>query len=87
VVQCGQTSPLSQALAISLFTKDARNQDAPEAMPKIDGRTSTAEPLWTILQNKAAKIGDHESTTRKDSDMIMQQEGCTKDTDCDMLHN
>jgi hypothetical protein len=44
-------------------------------MPKIDGMTSTAEPLWTILQNKAANIGDHEIITRKDSDTIMQQEG------------
>jgi hypothetical protein len=33
-----------------------------------------AEPLWTILQNKA----------RKYSYTIMQQEGWTKDTDCDM---
>jgi hypothetical protein len=53
-------------------------------MPNIDGRTSTAEPLWTILQNKAANVVDHESTTRKDRNMIMQQEGCTKDTECDM---
>jgi hypothetical protein len=53
-------------------------------MPKIDDRTSTAEPLWTILQNKAAKIGDHESTTRKYIDTIMQKEDWTKDMDCDM---
>jgi hypothetical protein len=79
MVQFGKTSPPSQALAISLFTQDARNQDAPEAMPKIDGRTMTAEPLWNMLQNKAAKIGDHESTTRKYSDAIMRQEGWTKD--------
>jgi hypothetical protein len=53
-------------------------------MPKIEGRISVAEPLWTILQNKAANIGDHESTTMKDSNTIMQQEGWTKDTDCDI---
>jgi hypothetical protein len=34
-----------------------------------------AEPLWTILQNKAANVGDHESNTMQDSDTIMQQEG------------
>jgi hypothetical protein len=49
MVKFGKTSPPSQALAISLFTQYARNQDAPEAMPKIEGRTSMAEPLWTIL--------------------------------------
>jgi hypothetical protein len=43
-----------------------------------------AEPLWAILQNKAAKLGDHESNTMQDSDTIMQQAGSTKDTDCDM---
>jgi hypothetical protein len=75
MVKFGQTSPPYQDLAISLFTQDARNQDAPQAMPKIEGRTSMAEPLWTILQNKAAKIGDHESTTVQDSDTIIQQEG------------
>jgi hypothetical protein len=45
MVQFVQKSIPSQALAISLFAQDARNQDAPEAMPKIDGRTMTAEPL------------------------------------------
>jgi hypothetical protein len=44
-----------------------------------------AEPLWTILQNKAAKVLDHESTTMQDSDTIMHQAGWKKDTDCDML--
>jgi hypothetical protein len=53
-------------------------------MPKIDERTSTAEPLWTIVQNKASKIGDRESTTSKDSDTIMQHEGWTKDMEYDM---
>jgi hypothetical protein len=84
MVQFGLTSPTSQALVISIFTQDSRNQDAPEAMPKIDGRTSTDEPIWTILQNKVANIGDHESITRKDSNTIMKQEGWTKDTECDM---
>jgi hypothetical protein len=37
-----------------------------------------AEPLWNILQNKAAKVGDHESNTMQDSNMIMHQEGWTK---------
>jgi hypothetical protein len=76
--------PPSQALSIILFTQDVRNQDALEAMPKIDGRTMTAEPLWTMLQNMAASIGDREITTRKDSDTTIQQEGWTKDTDCYM---
>jgi hypothetical protein len=35
MVKFGQMSPPSQALAISLFTQDARNQDAPEAMEKF----------------------------------------------------
>jgi hypothetical protein len=34
MVKFGQMSPHSQALAISLFTQDARTQDAPEAMEK-----------------------------------------------------
>jgi hypothetical protein len=84
MVNFGQMSPHFQALAISLFTQYTRNQDAPEAMPKIEGRNSMAEPLWTILQNKVAKKGDYESNIMKDSDAIMQQEVCTKDTDCDM---
>jgi hypothetical protein len=42
-----------------------------------------AEPLWTILQNKAAKAVDHESNTMQDSNTIMHQEGWTKDNDCD----
>jgi hypothetical protein len=42
-----------------------------------------AEPLWTILQNKAAKVVHHESNTIQDSNTIMQQEGCTKEHDCD----
>jgi hypothetical protein len=32
MVKFGQMSPPSQALSISLFTQDARTQDAPEAM-------------------------------------------------------
>jgi hypothetical protein len=59
MVEYGQKSPPSRALATSPFTQDAINQDAPEAMPKSEGRTSIAEPLWTILQNKAAKVVDH----------------------------
>jgi hypothetical protein len=84
MVESGQTIPPSQDLAISLLNQYARTQDAREAMPKIEGRTSMAEPLWTILQNKTAKIGDHESTTMKDSDTIMQQAILKKETDCDI---
>jgi hypothetical protein len=83
MVEYGQTSPPSQALATSTFTQDARSQDAPEAMPKSEGRTSMAEPLWTILQNKAANVVDHESNTMQDSNTIMQQEGSTKENYCD----
>jgi hypothetical protein len=82
IVKFGHTSPPSQDLATSLKTQDARNQDAPEAMPKIEGSTSMAEPLWTILQNKATKVGYHESNTMQDSDTVMQQVGWTKDMDC-----
>jgi hypothetical protein len=73
MVEYGQTSPPSQALAASPFTQDARNQDAPEAIPKSEGRTSMAEPLWTILQNKADKVVYHEIVTMQDSNMILQQ--------------
>jgi hypothetical protein len=83
VDKSGQTSHPSQALATSPFTQDVRNQDALEAMPKSEGRTSMAEPRWTILQNKAAKLVDLESNTIQDSNTIMQQEGWKKDNDCD----
>jgi hypothetical protein len=83
MVKSGQTSPPCQSLATSPFTQDAINQDALEAMPNSEGRTSMAEPLWTILQNKAAKVVDHESNTLQDINTIMQQEGWTKDNDCD----
>jgi hypothetical protein len=79
----GQNITPTQALATSPFTRDAINQDAQEAMPKSEGMASMAEPLWTILQNKAAKVGDHESYKIQDSDTIMQQENWTKDNDCD----
>jgi hypothetical protein len=59
MVEYGQTSHPSRALATSHFTQDARNQDAPETMPKSEGRTSMAEPLWTILQNKVANVVDN----------------------------
>jgi hypothetical protein len=42
-----------------------------------------AGPLWTILQNKAAKVVDHESNTIQDSNTIMKQEFWKKDNDCD----
>jgi hypothetical protein len=37
-----------------------------------------------LSQNKAAKIGYHERTIRKYSNVIMQQEVWAKDMDCDM---
>jgi hypothetical protein len=83
VVKYVQMIPPSQSLATSLFNQDARNQDAREAMPKNECRTSMAEPLWTILQNKAVKVVDHESNTMQDNNTIMQQEFCTKDNYCD----
>jgi hypothetical protein len=49
MVKYGQMSPPYQALATSPFTRYARNQDALEDIPKSYGRTSMAEPLWTIL--------------------------------------
>jgi hypothetical protein len=58
MVQFGHTSPPSHALASILSTQDTRTQDAPGAMLKIEGRTRTSEPLWKILQTKAAKIGE-----------------------------
>jgi hypothetical protein len=83
MVKSGKTSPPSQSLATSPFTQDSRNQDASEAMPKSEGSTSMAEPLWNILQNKAAKVVDHESNTMQDSNTIMQQEVWEKDNDCE----
>jgi hypothetical protein len=69
--KCGQTIPPSQALSTSPFTQYARNQDALEAMPKSEGRTSMTEP--TILQNKAAKVVNHESKTMQDSNTPASQ--------------
>jgi hypothetical protein len=83
MVESRQIIHPSQALSTSLFTQDSRNQDAREAMPKIEGMTIMAEPLWTILQNKAAKVVHHESSTLQDSNTIMHQEGWTKDNDFD----
>jgi hypothetical protein len=72
MVQFGQMSPPSHALASRLSSQDTRTQDTPEAMPKIEGRTSTSEPLWNILQIKAAKIGELESTSMNNSDTTTQ---------------
>jgi hypothetical protein len=83
MVEYGQTIPPFQALATSPFTQYARNHDAPEAIAKSEGTTSMAEPLWTILQNKAATVVDHENNTIQDSKTIMQQEGWTKDNSFD----
>jgi hypothetical protein len=49
MVKFGQMSPPFQDLSTSPFNQYAINQDAPEAMPKSEGMTSMAEPLWTIL--------------------------------------
>jgi hypothetical protein len=65
MVKFGQTRPPAQALATSPFAQDAIKKDAPEAMLKSEGRTIMAEPLWTILQNNAAKVGDHKVTQCK----------------------
>jgi hypothetical protein len=78
-----ETSHPSQALATSPFTQGAINQDAPEPMTKSEGRTSMAEPLWTLLQKKATKVVDHEINTMQDSNTIMQQQGWTKGNDID----
>jgi hypothetical protein len=83
MVESGQTSHPSNALATSPFTQDAINQDAPEAMPKSEGRASMDEPLWTILQNKEANVVYHDSNTMQDSNTIMKQDGWTKDNDCE----
>jgi hypothetical protein len=83
MVESGQTSPPSRDLATIPFTQDSRNQVAPEAMPKSEGRTSMVEPLWTILQNKVANVIDPESSTMQDSNTIIQQEGWTNENDCD----
>jgi hypothetical protein len=83
MVESGQTSHYSQSLATSPFTQDARKQDAPEAMPKSEGRTSMDEPLLNNLQNKVANVVDNESNTILDSNTIMHQEGWKKDNDCD----
>jgi hypothetical protein len=78
MVKCGQMSPPSHALASILSNKKIRTQDAPEAMLRIEDRTSISEPLWNILQTKAAKIGEQESTIMNNSDTIMHQERWTK---------
>jgi hypothetical protein len=83
MVEYGQMSHPSQTLDTIPFTQDARKQDRPEAMPKSEGRTSMAEPPWTILQNKAVKVVDHESNTMQDSNTIVQQEDWKKGNDCD----
>jgi hypothetical protein len=84
MVQFGKMIPPPRSLAISLFAQDAINQDALEDMPKIEGRNMTDKSFWTESHSKASKIGDHERTIRKDSYVIMHQEGWAKDTDCDM---
>jgi hypothetical protein len=50
-------------------------------MPKIDGRTMTAEPFWTMSENKAANIGGHERNIMEDIHAIIHQEVRATDTD------
>jgi hypothetical protein len=45
MVKSGQMSPPSQALAISLFTQDARTQDAPEAIVKLSSHEQMQEQM------------------------------------------
>jgi hypothetical protein len=54
-------------------------------MPKIDGRTMMAEPLWTMLPNKVAKIGGHERIIREDIEAIIQQEVRANNRDRNIL--
>jgi hypothetical protein len=86
VVKFGPMSPPSlppsHVLASRLSTKDFRTQDAPEAMLKIEDRTSISEPLWNILHTKVAQIGEQEITIMNNSDTNMQQEGWTKEKEC-----
>jgi hypothetical protein len=84
MVRFGNISPPSHALASRLSNQDISAQDAPGAVLKIEGRTSISEPLWSILQTKASKIGEQESTIINNIYTTMQQEGWTKDKDFDM---
>jgi hypothetical protein len=52
MVKFGQTSPPSQALAISLFTQDARTQDAPEAMGKLYSHEQLQEQMTVPKEAK-----------------------------------
>jgi hypothetical protein len=45
MVKFGQTSPPYPALAISLFPKDAKTQDAPEAMVKLSSHEQLQEQM------------------------------------------
>jgi hypothetical protein len=78
MVKFGQMIPPSHALDSTLSIQDFITQDAPEAMLKIEGSTSTSEPIWNILQTKAVNIGEQESTIMNNSDTTMQQEVWTK---------
>jgi hypothetical protein len=74
LVKFGKQNMPPQSRAVSIYVQDSKNQDAPEATPKIYGRTITAEPFCTMSHNEAAKIGGHEIITREDSYDIIQQE-------------
>jgi hypothetical protein len=84
MVKFGQMIHPSHALVSRVSTQYFRTQDAPEAMLKIEVRTSLSEPLWNILQTKAAKIGEQENTITKNRDTNIQQEGWTKEKECYM---
>jgi hypothetical protein len=51
-VKFGQTSPPSQALAISFFTQDVRTQDAPEAMVKCSSHEQLQEQMTFPKEEK-----------------------------------
>jgi hypothetical protein len=84
LVKFGKQSNSPQSQVLILSVQDARNQDAPEAMPKIDGRNMMDVPLWILFQNKVDQTVGHEQIVREDSDAIMQQEVRTNDKDSTM---
>jgi hypothetical protein len=63
MVKIGQMSPPSQAVAISLFTQDARTQDAPEAMEKNSSREQVQEQMSFPKEAKGNSQDSGYSTT------------------------
>jgi hypothetical protein len=52
MVKFGKMIPPSQALAISIFTQDARIQDAPEAMVKVSSHEQVQEQMTFPKEEK-----------------------------------